>query len=117
MVAAAAVGVSGTVLAVEPNPANARLIEASRRSNGFDNVTIAQVGAGRETGLLVLNAGQSDGTTSAPSGELDILFASTTVPCVTIDSLTAEQAVDFIKIDAEGAEYKHAVGRLGHNRS
>ena len=35
LLAAAKVGPDGYVLAVEPNPANTRLLEASRRLNGF----------------------------------------------------------------------------------
>ena len=111
MLSAAAVGQSGTVLAVEPNPVNARLLEASRRANGFANVTLAQVGAGRETGLLVLNAGQSNGMTSSPSSDLGALLSSATVPAVTIDSLAYDRPpIDFIKIDVEGAEYNALLG-------
>jgi FkbM family methyltransferase len=112
MLSAALVGPSGSVLAIEPNPANAKLIEASRRANGFENITIAQVGAGRETSLLVLNAGQSNGTTSsALSPEFANLWASTTVPCVTVDSLMLNRPpVGFLKIDVEGAEYNALVG-------
>ena len=46
MLAASLVGAEGTVLAVEPNLANVRMIEASRRANGFGHVSIAACGAG-----------------------------------------------------------------------
>ena len=55
MLSASLAGGGGSVLAVEPNPRNARLLEASRRANGFDHVTLAQVAAGARTGLLVLH--------------------------------------------------------------
>jgi FkbM family methyltransferase len=43
MLAASIVGANGVVTTVEANPDNARLIEASRRLNGFGHVRIANV--------------------------------------------------------------------------
>lgn len=111
MLAATLVGPSGHVLAVEPNPRNARLLEASRRVNGFDNVVVCQTAAGRETGLLVLNTSHSNGTTSGLPPEVNDLLGATTVPCVTIDALVGDtRRIDFVKIDVEGAEYNALLG-------
>lgn len=111
LLSAAVVGPDGWVLAVEPNPVNARMLEASRGLNGFGQVVVAQVAAGRETGLLVLHASHSNGTTSAAPGGLDGLLASVTVPAVRIDALVpAGQRVDLIKVDVEGAEYNALLG-------
>ncbi len=111
MLSAGLVGTSGRVLAIEPNPRNVRLLEASRRANAFENVTILQSAAGRETGVLVLNTTHSNGTTSTASGDLDRLMASETVGCIQVDSLVAPTSrVDFIKVDVEGAEYNALLG-------
>lgn len=111
MVSAALVGPRGHVLAIEPNPRNARLLEASRRANGFAQVTLAQVAAGAEVGLLVLHATHSNGTTSTPSDRLADLLGAETVACVRADSLVApDRRVDLIKLDVEGAEFKALQG-------
>ena len=118
MLSAAAVGPEGAVLAVEPNPENARLLEASRRLNGFGHVTVAQVAAGDALGLLALNTTHSNGTTSDPGAELDDLLLARTVPCIPVDSLAAaawrgDRRVGLIKVDVEGAEYKALRGASG----
>lgn len=111
LLSAALVGPSGSVLAVEPNPANARMLEASRALNGFDHVMVAQVAAGRDTGLLVLNTSHSNGTTSAAPDDIDRLLAAVTVPSVRLDALVApDRRVDLIKVDVEGAEYNALLG-------
>ncbi len=110
MLSAALVGSSGHVFAIEPNPSNIRMLEASRRANGFAHVTVCQMAAGRQLGLLVLHSTHSNGTTSAPK-ECDGLIASNMVPCVAVDSLVAaSHKVDFIKADVEGAEYNALLG-------
>lgn len=111
MLSASLVGQSGRVLAVEPNPRNARMLEASRRANGFDHLTLCQVAAGRETGILVLNTSHSNGTTSSASDNLERLLSAETVACVKIDALVdPDTRVDFIKVDVEGAEYNALLG-------
>ncbi len=106
MLSASLVGPAGSVIAVEPNPANARLVEASRRANGFDTVLVAQVAAGLSPGLLVLNRSHSNGTTSAvPDGTAALLDAET-VGCVRADTLVPpNRRIALIKADVEGAEY------------
>ncbi len=111
MLSASIVGAAGHVLAVEPNPANARMIEASRRLNGFGQIVTAQVAAGRRTGLLVLNTSHSNGTTSAPLDDPSALLQAQTVACVALDALIDPgRRVDLIKVDAEGAEYNALLG-------
>lgn len=110
LLAAHLVGPRGRVLAVEPNPRNVRLIEASRRLNGFGHVTVAPVAAGRETGVLVLNTSFSNGTTSDVPEEVNQLFSAEIVPSLRLDALLGDVPVDFIKIDVEGAEYNALLG-------
>jgi len=109
--AASIVGANGYVLAVEPNLKNVRLLEASRRLNGFDWVNVVQVAAGRNVGILVLNATDSNGTTSEVPEALGNLMHSETVASVPLDILIPpERKIDFIKLDIEGAEYNALVG-------
>ena len=111
MLSASIVGPAGHVTAVEPNPRNARLIEASRRANGFEHVRIAQVAAGRELGMLSLNASFSNGTTSDLAPALNGLLDAETVPCLPADLLIpAGRRVDLVKVDVEGAEYNALLG-------
>lgn len=106
MLAASIVGPTGYVLAVEPNPRNVRLLEGSRRANGFGQVAVAYTAAGAETGLLALNTSHSNGTTSAVDGGLGALMAAQIVPCFPLTSMVPTgRRIDFVKIDVEGAEY------------
>jgi FkbM family methyltransferase len=111
MLSAALVGPSGYVLAVEPNPRNARMLEASRLANGFANVTLSQTAAGPGTGLLVLHRSHSNGTTSAAPADAVALLSAETVACVRPDALVpAGRRIDLIKADVEGAEHLALLG-------
>jgi len=114
MLSASLVGPSGSVIAVEPNARNARMIEASRQANGFGQVTVVQVAAGPAPGLLVLHRAHSNGTTSAAPDDAAALFAAETVGCVRADTLVPPgRRIDFIKVDVEGAEYLALGGCTG----
>lgn len=105
MLSASRVGPDGHVLAIEANPANVRLLEASRRANGFEHVAVLQAAASDRLGLLSLHAGQSNGITGELEGELAEIVNSVTVPCVEIDRVApADRTVSLIKMDIEGAE-------------
>ena len=106
LLAASIVGEKGSVFAFEPNPENTKMIEASRRLNGFDNITIVQAAVGKDIDLLVYNADHTNGTTSQLYEETDALLSSTTVPSLPLDRIIdKDRPIDFIKIDIEGAEY------------
>lgn len=109
LLAGSLVGPDGHVLAIEPNPRNARMLEASRRSNGYGQIVVCQVAAGRDIGLLVLNTTHSNGTTSDATGGVEALLNAETVASLPLDSLT-ERPVHFIKVDVEGAEYNALLG-------
>ena len=109
MVAAGLVGPGGSVFAVEPNPRNARMIEASRRLNGFAHVTVLQAAAGRATGLLELATSFSNGVTAAiePGHEL----SAESVACVALDQVVdRSRPVSLMKLDVEGAEFNALLG-------
>lgn len=111
MLSASIVGPSGSVLAVEPNAESVKVLEASRRANSFEQVTVLQVAAGRAPGLLVLNPSYSNGMTSAPPDDVSALMRSITVPSFQLDDLIPhDRTIDFVKIDVEGAEYNALLG-------
>jgi FkbM family methyltransferase len=114
MLAASIVGDGGRVLAIEPNPLNARLLGASRIVNGFAQITVCPVAAGREVGMVALHSSYSNGTTSRISMNVEMLLAATIVPSLPVERLVCEdRKVDFIKIDVEGAEYNALLGCAG----
>jgi len=111
MLLASLVEPSGLVVAVEPNPENIKLLEASRRLNGFDHVLIIQAAAGRQTGLLRLNVSYSNGITGELSDDVDAIFASHPVSCVALDRiLPKDRRINLIKVDTEGAELNALIG-------
>jgi FkbM family methyltransferase len=111
MLLASLVEPTGLVVAVEPNPENIKLMEASRRVNRFGHVLIIQAAAGRHTGLLSLNVSYSNGTTGELSDDLIAIFASHPVPCFALDGLLPkDRPISLVKIDAEGAEFNALIG-------
>jgi FkbM family methyltransferase len=111
MLMASLVGESGVVVAVEPNPENTKLLEASRRVNGFDHVLVIQAAAGRGTALLALNVSYSNGMTGELPSNPDAIFISRPVPCFALDAiLPKDRAINLVKIDTEGAELNALIG-------
>jgi FkbM family methyltransferase len=107
------VGNAGRVLAVEPNPKLASLVDRSVRVNGFKAYTdISAKAASNQVGetiqLCVPDGLLGDATIHYPD-ESDIQNSSSqyfSITTTTVDELVKEWShVDFIKIDAEGAEW------------
>jgi FkbM family methyltransferase len=111
MLSASLVGRAGSVTAIEPNPDSAKLLEASRRANSFDNVTVLQVAAGRQRELLVLHGSYGDAMTLAAPDDAAALTGAMTVPSFKVDDLIApDKRIDLVKIDVQGAEYNALLG-------
>jgi FkbM family methyltransferase len=111
MLLASLVGPSGLVVAVEPNPENVKLLEASRRANGFHQVLVLQAAAGRQTGLLALNVSYSNGMTGELPDNVDAIFAARPVQSFALDViLPKDRHFNLVKIDTEGAELNALIG-------
>ena len=105
------VGPSGSVVAVEPNPAAAEMLTRSLELNGFasrSTVITAAAGAGEGVGRLRVPDGEPKNATVVVDS------AVTDGDLVTVRSLDAILAeaprVDFLKIDTEGAEEDVTLG-------
>lgn len=91
-----------SVLAFEPNPRCAQLIEANARLNGFESIEIRRLGLSSEAGRSVLHVedlgnigGGSLKSTGHEVGAIDL---------DTLDNQLAGATPNLIKIDVEGAE-------------
>ena len=104
MLAASRVGPEGEVIAVEPDRDNAALLEASRRVNGFDNVRLLPVAAGRVSGAVAIFRAYSNAAT-APLDTVDPLQTAI-VPAIRLDDVIDgdKGPIGLIKADVEGAE-------------
>lgn len=104
LTAAAKVGKSGKVTAVECNPRNVELIYMSLHRNGFDQATVYPFAVGDTQKLMSFSWGFSNGFVDELAKDDEEAFI---VQAVTLDSLLKnEPRVDVIKIDIEGSEAK-----------
>jgi FkbM family methyltransferase len=111
LLAASCVGPSGKVFAFEPSQTNVKLLHASRVLNGFENVEVFPLAAGREWELSFYDASHSNGWVSPIASKPEDLLPRAvvlTAPLATI--LPADRRIDMIKIDVEGAEYQALQG-------
>jgi FkbM family methyltransferase len=114
----ALVGDGGHVYAIEPAPPTAAMLHRSIRLNGFDDrTTVVAAAAGVSDGgeaLLYVphREPKNAAVVAAPEAadpEAGTLYR---VAEASIDALMAQQHLDFIKIDAEGAEEAIVAGAL-----
>jgi FkbM family methyltransferase len=98
------VGEAGRVHALEPDPANFRLLAHAVKKAHLANARLHQVAASDAPGTLTLyvsDANRGDHRT-APAAEARRSFSVSAVPLD--DLLASEPRVDFMKIDVQGAE-------------
>jgi FkbM family methyltransferase len=108
LLASTATGPTGTVLAVEPEPANVALLRFNLWRNACDNVAVAQVAAGSRRDVLALrlnpsNLGDHQLHPEPAAGDL-------LVPTIALDDLLADMRVDVAKIDTQGVDHDVVAG-------
>lgn len=105
-VAAKHIGVSGTVIAVEPDESNCSFIRRTIRRNGFTNTTVIQKAAGNRCGnaeLFLCDLNKADHRIYDATGDRPkVIIEMTTVDAI-LES-TPLTGLDLIKMDVQGAE-------------
>lgn len=114
LLAAKLVGQPGRVVAIEPNPSNCRLIEASRIENGFTQLQLHALAAGLNNGILALHSSYSNGSVARVSNNIGTLMRSEIVQAMRLDDLLQLERLDFVKIDVEGFEFDALAGFKKH---
>lgn len=111
------VGPTGKVIAIEPNHDTTAFLKRTIRLNGYDDRTVvieSAVGNNPDNAALLFtpHAEPKNATIVATAEQVDQTLGSlTNVSSCTIDSLLPQIGrVDFIKIDAEGAEHDIFLG-------
>lgn len=109
LIAAKLVGPEGKVFAFEPEPANFSLLQRNVNINGYENVTLVQKAVSDKNGveeLYLCSDSWGHSLSSVNRGE-DLI----SVPVTSLDQFFSEDiAIDFIKMDIEGAEKKALQG-------
>ncbi len=104
--AAAIVGPSGTVIAVEPSSENCRLLQLSKVENHAEHVSILPFALDRSPGVRYLSAHIGTNAGLIPDAREHLLDGrGTPVYASTLDDI-APPRIDLIKIDVEGAEFR-----------
>jgi FkbM family methyltransferase len=110
--AASAVGSSGRVWAVEPNPKNVAFLLATRAINKFEQVEIIQAAANDCWKVLSLTTDYSNGTALESAGLEPNDFTAPVMGIPLDVCLAGSQRIQVMKIDVEGGEGKAIRGML-----
>lgn len=103
--AARAVGASGRVLAIEPEPGMMERLRFNAEANGLVHITFVEVAVGREAGSATLHV--REGQYGLSSLHPAVGGASVSVPVAPLASLVESAGlarIDALKIDIEGYE-------------
>jgi FkbM family methyltransferase len=104
----------GRVIAVEPGPNVAQLLEANIADSGMSNVSVVRAAVSDRVGVLHFAGDSAYGHIAASGVEV---AATTLADIVTSKGL---KRLDFVKIDVEGFEFpilKSSLGTLNEHRS
>ena len=107
LIAAKAMGDHGSVLCVEPEPANVAWIRRSAKRNRYRCIDVVAVALADREGTATLHLGVKSGWHSLLRTDGVPTTGELVVPTRTLDDVLAERGidrVDVIKIDVEGAE-------------
>jgi FkbM family methyltransferase len=107
LLASRAVGPSGKVIAVEPDPDNLRLLERNLRTNQATNVVIRGCAVGATRGTAVLHKSPENRGDHRLYSNGEAARTSVTVPVWTVDEICAEEGVSelqCVKMDVQGYE-------------
>src|SRR6202007_1747199 len=99
------VGPTGKVIAIEPEPGNARLFLDNLRANGYRNVEFHQVAISDRNGTFPLRISEKSNRHSL--GPVPWPTTGFNVPVRTLDSLIGKdppESVDLVRMDLEGHE-------------
>ncbi|MCR9144557.1 MAG: FkbM family methyltransferase [bacterium] len=113
MLGARLVGPGGRVTAFEASPQNCSLIYASAALNGFENIRIEALAVAEAGGPYLYQSSGSNGRIvpfDLAAGSPDALRGDFLWAGTLAERLAGEPAVDVIKIDIEGAEYRALLG-------
>lgn len=103
------IGKEGKVIAIEPEPLNFELLKDNIKLHNAENVTPVNLALADMEGHIKLWLGKTPGWHSiiAPNSEAKFTGNCINVRCTTLDNLLRQlgiQRIDWLKIDAEGAE-------------
>lgn len=106
VLAAKRIGSTGSVVAVEPEARNLRLLRRNLQRNGCTNATVVPFAAHSVPGWMSLELDEENrgGHHLVPLGE-----AETRVRCVRLDDVLPAR-VDLVKIDAQGYDHEIIAG-------
>lgn len=122
LVAAAAVGPEGRVIACEPSSATAAALRRNVAINGFSWVDVREVAVADSVGSETFFSFPGDGSGMSSLAPASAgLGVTETVPVTTLDALippTEREGVTVVKVDVEGAEVRVLQGGDGilHSR-
>ena len=101
LVAAAAVGPTGRVTAVEANPDNAKLLRANVERAGAMHVRVVHAAAWDTPGRVRLNVSDENSGDHRVGGRARLGG----IRAVTVDSLVGDRRVDVVKSDLQGRDH------------
>ena len=108
LLAASAVGTTGRVIAIEPNPLNTLLLRRSAEENGFTNITVRTMATSDRDGFGALETDGSNGRIISLDATIEEpVGCSFVVPLRRLDAIlerAGDPTVDVVKIDVEGFE-------------
>ena len=109
LIAASQVGPAGKVIALEPSPRNAALLEANLGLNGVRHiVSVRETAAGSEVGTLpfyIVSKSNLCGFINREGPGIDLLD-TIDVPVIPVDDILLEEhGVDYFRMDLEGFEF------------